>query len=277
MDETPVYFDMVPSKTVDVKGKKTIKVRTTGSEKRHITVVLACMSSGEFLPPMIIFKGKTDRTIRNLRVPEGYVVATQSKAWMDEVLMLRWIKEIWIPHVMKKGGRESILCLDSFRAHLTDEVISEFRTQRIHKAVIPGGCTSILQPLDVSLNKPFKAILRSLWQQYILEETEKAEASSARPQNLPAPSRQHLVDWIAHAMMLMDTKHTCVVKSFYVTGISNANGTWEERMYRDDQLRAEIDEEMEAVFGTGQLASLDSDSDESDDPLATDSDDSDVN
>lgn len=46
MDETPVFFNMVPGKTIDVRGKKTIKVRTTGSEKQHITVVLACMASG---------------------------------------------------------------------------------------------------------------------------------------------------------------------------------------------------------------------------------------
>ncbi len=26
MDKTPVYMDMVPSKTVDVKGKKTVKL-----------------------------------------------------------------------------------------------------------------------------------------------------------------------------------------------------------------------------------------------------------
>ena len=31
MDETPVYMDMVPSKTVDIRGKKTMKVRTTKS------------------------------------------------------------------------------------------------------------------------------------------------------------------------------------------------------------------------------------------------------
>ena len=59
------------------------------------------------------------------------------------------------------------------------------------------------------------------------------------------------------------------MKSFFVTGISN--GMWEERMFRDDQLRAEIDEQMESIFGLDQLANFDSDSDESDDPLATDS------
>ena len=30
-------------------------------------------------------------------------------------------------------------------------------------AVIPGGLTSVLQPLDVCLNKPFKDKLRSKW------------------------------------------------------------------------------------------------------------------
>ena len=42
MDETPVFFDMVPSKTVDTKGKKSIRVRTTKSEKQRITAVLSC-------------------------------------------------------------------------------------------------------------------------------------------------------------------------------------------------------------------------------------------
>ena len=33
MDETPVFLDLVPNKVVDQKGKKTVRVRTTNSEK----------------------------------------------------------------------------------------------------------------------------------------------------------------------------------------------------------------------------------------------------
>ena len=63
---------------------------------------------------------------------------------------------------------------------------------------------------------------------------------------------------------------TCVVMSFFVTGISNTNGMMDEKMFRDDDLREEIEGEMESIFGSVQLASTAFDSDDSDDPLATD-------
>jgi len=46
MDETPAYFDLVPSKVVSRKGAKDCRVITTGSEKRHVTVVLTVMADG---------------------------------------------------------------------------------------------------------------------------------------------------------------------------------------------------------------------------------------
>jgi len=39
MDETPVFFDIVRGRIIEVRGRKTVRVRTTGVEKRHLTVV----------------------------------------------------------------------------------------------------------------------------------------------------------------------------------------------------------------------------------------------
>ena len=55
MDETAVYFDSFPRKTIDIKGKKIIEVLTTGSEKRRCTVCVTITASGEILRPMVIF------------------------------------------------------------------------------------------------------------------------------------------------------------------------------------------------------------------------------
>lgn len=44
-----MYFDMPGNKTIDTKGKKTISIRTTGQEKQHFTVVLACTADGQKL------------------------------------------------------------------------------------------------------------------------------------------------------------------------------------------------------------------------------------
>ena len=95
MDETPAFFDMVPSKC-----------------KKHLTVVLSATGDGKMLPSMIIFKGKTDRTISDLNIPVGFIVKTQKKAWMDDDLMKVWVEDIWIKHIRaecQKLGFENAL------------------------------------------------------------------------------------------------------------------------------------------------------------------------
>ena len=36
--------------------------------------VLSAIADGEMLPPMIIFKGKTEQTIHDLNIPPGFIV-----------------------------------------------------------------------------------------------------------------------------------------------------------------------------------------------------------
>ena len=96
MDETPAFFDMVPLKRIAAKGTKECVVRTSGREKKHLTVVLSATGDGKMLPPMIIFKRKTDRTISDLNIPAGFILKTQEKAWMDDGLMKVWVEDIWI-------------------------------------------------------------------------------------------------------------------------------------------------------------------------------------
>ena len=112
MDETLMYFDMASNTTFEKKGTKSVSIRTTGAEKRHLTVVLAASADGSMLPLFVIFKGK--RKLKNLSVPRGWVVTVQQKGWMDADLMKHWVQEIWLKYTSR---RKALLLMDSFSAH----------------------------------------------------------------------------------------------------------------------------------------------------------------
>ena len=116
------------------------------------------------LPSMLIFKGKTDKTIKKLGIPEGFIVKTQEKSWMDEGLMEVWVEGIWLKYVREVskqlGFDHSLLTFDAFSAHKMDDVQSKLVENKTDILMIPPGCLSKWQPLEVCINKPFKAKLR---------------------------------------------------------------------------------------------------------------------
>ena len=73
-------FDVPSNKTVDVKGAKTIMIKTSSNENTCFTVVLACCADGTRLPPLLIFKRKT---LPKDVIPHGIYVHVHSKGWMD--------------------------------------------------------------------------------------------------------------------------------------------------------------------------------------------------
>ena len=124
MDETPLYFDIPRSHTVSKKG---VRERSTGAEKRHLIVILACTASGIMLPPMIIFKGK--RALNKISVP--VVVTIQPKAWNDSALTKLWIQKILSRYTNKQ---HALLLWDTFSGHMTEEVQEELQKQNISVA-----------------------------------------------------------------------------------------------------------------------------------------------
>lgn len=58
MDEVPLMFDIPMGRSVAEKGQKSFNIVTTGREKSHFKVVMACCGDGSKLPPMVIFKRK---------------------------------------------------------------------------------------------------------------------------------------------------------------------------------------------------------------------------
>ena len=80
--------------------------------------------------------------------------------WMDQERMKLWLEKVWSK---RPGGalkkKTSLLVCNQFKAQLTESTKRLAIKLKTHLAVIPGGLTSHLQPLGVSVNKPFKGYM----------------------------------------------------------------------------------------------------------------------
>lgn len=158
-------FDLPLTRSVNKTGASSIMVKTTGHERTHFTCVLGCTASGQKLRPMVIFKRLT---MPKEQLPKDIVVKVNKKGWMIESLMKEWLTECYGKRperfFYRKKALLQALVLDSMRAHITDSLKAAIKKINSIPAVIPGGTTKYLQPLDISVNRAFKAALRGEWE-----------------------------------------------------------------------------------------------------------------
>lgn len=241
-DQTPVFFDMPRNSSVEKRGSSSVVIRTSGAEKQRCTVMLAVTADGAKLPPYVIFKRKT--IPKGVQFPKGLHVAVQENGWMEKNLMIDWVKKVW---QRRPGGllrRPSLLVLDSFRGHLMQEVKDVLKEGKTDMALIPGGLTSVLQPLDVSINKPFKEHLKNTYANWMCE----GEHTFTPTGKIKRPSIQLMCEWILQSWSMISAD--IVKKSFKKTCISNAlDGTEDDECWLGDENEIDMDASTDSESG----------------------------
>ena len=98
------------------------------------------------------------------------------------------------PHIESAPpGVMPILFLDSYRCHMMASVVTRIQNLGVEVQHIPGGCTSLCQPVDIGVNKPFKNRLRSEWEKWMI--LEGLEHGTTSP-----PTRADIIRWCRFAM-----------------------------------------------------------------------------
>lgn len=229
MDEVPLTFDIPMNRTVEKTGASTVSIRTTGNEKSSFTVVLGCQANGQKLPPMVIFKRKT---LPKEKFPVGIVVKVNPKGWMDEEKMCEWLREIYI---MRPDGffhtSPGLLVYDSMCAHLTENVKNKVKRVNSDLAIIPGGLTEKLQPLDIGINRSFKAKMRATWEQWMTE----GEHTFTKTGRQRRASYATICQWIVDAWAKVSV--ATIVQAFAKSGIINEQPSNISEIETDDDER----------------------------------------
>jgi hypothetical protein len=116
---------------------------------------------------------------------------------MDERVMISWVDDMLKPYVATAPNHViPLLILDSYRCHMMGLVVTRIQELGIEVKHIPGGCTSLCQPVDVGFNKPFKDRVRRQWMSWMIAEGVIHGTTST-------PTRCDVTGWVDRAMMEM--------------------------------------------------------------------------
>ena len=81
-------------------------------------------------------------------------------AYNNEELTDQWIDSELIPNLNPTVQDEVPLAFDTAAFHKTLAIQQKLYDNHIFTALVPLGCTGLLQPLDTAVNKPFKELLQ---------------------------------------------------------------------------------------------------------------------
>ena len=128
--------------------------------------------------------------------------------------MRQWVNQLWKP-VCKE---EMLLVLDEHRAQMTEEFKRKLQELSSTPVFVPGGCTSLVQPVDVVFNAPFKAAVEKIAQKHMLDNLDLYVHGK-----FTASERRVLLSkWIGEAWEKVCTKPELITRGFRKCRISIA-------------------------------------------------------
>ena len=115
--------------------------------------------------------------------------------------------------------------MDQYRPHQSSDNIELVKTDcNAEVVLIPGGCTSLAQPMNKCVNKPFKEAIRQSWEKWM-----RKPRGLTKMGNLKQPTWPDVINWVSKAWR--EIRVGLLWKSFLVCGISNAlNGSQDDHV-----------------------------------------------
>jgi len=215
VDETGVYYDSHVNFTLDIKNTKRVEIITTGREKQRVTVVLGIDLLNKInIKPFIIIKGKTERCLKDIKINANCNLSYQNKSWCNEKQFIKFLSTF-------PNNKKILLLLDNCTSHKTQTVKLFLKNEYplIEIQYLPPNTTSILQPLDVGLNGPFKASLRNKYISWLITNFDNGKDIS---QVKKKERTNFLVKWISTSWKKVNTI-TNIKNSFKFCGYIEDN------------------------------------------------------
>jgi len=84
--------------------------------------------------------------------------------------------------------------MDNHQTHVDDKIKDKIKSYNYDVAFLPANCTGKLQPLDIGVNKSFKDIYSTMWQNWFEDIINKPTSNK-----FESPTRELCISWIYKA------------------------------------------------------------------------------
>ena len=133
-------MEKVGAKRVEIVG---------ANDKRQITAVFAGTMSGEFLPPQLIYQGKTPKCLLPLdSIPSDWEIAFTENHWANETTVMRYLKKVLFLYFEAKRAElqmsadyPCLVVFDRFQGQCTPRITSMLKKRHIYIIMVPANCT----------------------------------------------------------------------------------------------------------------------------------------
>lgn len=186
-DQTQVVYAPGDQLTWAETGAKQVPI-LGGEEKRAFTVLVSVACNGNVLPMQAIYSGKTNRSRPSPMSPNysdlisnGFILQESGTTtyWSNFETMKTFVNKILAPYFEKTKvdlhlpqSQKSLWLIDVWSVHRSYEFREWMHNHHSNIVLdyVLGGCTSIAQPCDVRIQRPFKLSIKHLYHEDVVTE-----------------------------------------------------------------------------------------------------------
>ena len=157
MDETGLFYRMLPRYGLILQSEDSKTVRGKKKQKERVTLVVCANATGSHkLPLMMIGKYNKPACFNSQKCPLKY--AAQKRAWMDIPTCWNWFNNVFFPEVRKRTSRPVLLLMDNAPGHF-----ETFQRENVAVHFFPPNVTSWKQPCDLGMIAALKKRYKFLY------------------------------------------------------------------------------------------------------------------
>lgn len=197
-DQTQTVFASGDKLTWAETGAKQIPI-LGGEEKRAFTVLVSVACDGTVLPMQAIYSGKTHRSQPSPTSPNysdlisnGFLLQESGTTtyWSNLETMKTFVNKILAPYFEKTKAdlnlpqsQKALWLIDVWSVHRSKEFREWMHNHHSNIILdyVPGGCTGIVQPCDVGIQRPFKLSVKRSYHEDVVTEILEQLSTNVKP------------------------------------------------------------------------------------------------